>query len=117
MKVFMGEKRTICYENCRCPHCKHDLTTTASTTPHCPLCNKALDSHDVWMTRTYPGPTELPGWLRAFGWPFFLMLAGFGLFLLRRYGGAPLPLSLAWVPLAIGFVYFMVKLMTDGEDI
>jgi hypothetical protein len=69
------------------------------------------------MTRRYPGILVLPGWLKAFGWPFLLILAGFGLIGLSLASGFPIPIKLPAIILTLGIVFFIFKLATNGDDV
>lgn len=104
------------YQNCRCPHCRHDLSTVAITTPACPQCNQPLEPAAVWATRTYPGHIMLPGWLRAFGWPFLMILGGLALAVATWYydwrDTDTYKISAALI--AVGTVYFIAK--ASGAD-
>src|SRR3954470_9892722 len=64
------------FVSCTCPKCEFPLKDTVVSTRNCPLCGDKLDPHKVWSTRKYDGVVELPYWIRAFGWPFVLMLIG-----------------------------------------
>jgi hypothetical protein len=113
----MAEKRVTTYDDCHCPHCRHPLDGVSNQITACPLCNRALEPREVWMTRKYPGLFVLPGWLKAFGWPFLLMLAGFGIIGLSYATGVPIPFKLPGILITLGMVFFIVKLATNGEDV
>jgi len=109
------------YTNCYCPHCKNSLNEVATTTPACPLCNQSVDPQDVWLTRRAPGEIDLPGWLRAFGWPFLFLVAGATPFVLKVAGHWNIP-NRGWIMLAgeiafaIGLIRFLYRLASGGED-
>jgi hypothetical protein len=105
---------TIYYQNCTCPHCKVKLDTLAESAPICPTCNKPLNPRDVWATRKYPGLLILPRWLTAFGWPLLLILAGVLCIALAYAARIPIPLKIPAILIAIGLVYFFIKL--SGVD-
>ena len=99
------------YENCTCPHCKTKLDQVAVTISSCPSCNQPFDPSAVWATRSYPGLIILPRWVSAFGWPFLLIALGAILWIAKSFG-YPIPVKLAIIPLAIGLVYFFIKLFS-----
>jgi hypothetical protein len=59
----------------------------------------------------------LPGWLKAFGWPFLLILAGFGLVGLRYAANVPMPWKVPGAVIALGMGFFIYKLATNGDDV
>ncbi len=104
------------YEACRCPHCKHKLDEVNTDSKECPHCLGELVSRDVWMTRKYSGQLNLPNWVSAFGWPLLLMAVGVALALGMYMVSEGSLFNFTAVPIGIGFVWFMVKLMTDYDD-
>ncbi len=69
------------------------------------------------MTRTYPGLIMLPGWLKAFGWPFLLMVAGFAMVGAAYAFKVAISLKVPAALIALGMVFFIYKLATDGEEL
>jgi hypothetical protein len=113
----MLEKRKSTFENCHCPYCKYSLHQEFTDISACPGCRRQLEARDVWMARKYPGMTVLPGWLKAFGWPFLLIIAGFAIIGISYETGIPVPLKLPALFIGTGMLFFIVKLATNGEDI
>ena len=113
----MAEKRKSTFQDCRCPHCRHPLDDLSTTAPACPQCNHALEPHEVWLTRRYPGLLVLPGWLKAFGWPLLLIIGGFGVIGLSYASGMPIPVELPVLLIGTGLVFVIVKLATNGDEV
>ena len=103
----------IFYRNCVCPKCKLQLDDVEEGAPGCPGCGEVLDRTRVWETRKYPGVVVLPHWVRAFGWPFLLILAGIGLFFWGYCHGI-IDFKLPSLMMALGLIFFFVKL--TGAD-
>lgn len=106
----------ILYTNCRCPACKAALDDVATDEERCPSCRRDLDPGEVWQTRTYPGLLTLPPWIRAFGWPLLLIVAGVGMMAGSYFASAG-----AWmrVPVGLigsGFIWFLILLLGGGEE-
>ena len=103
------------YDHCFCPQCRFPLDGLPETAEACPKCNHPLYRNEVWATRKYPGVVELPGWVRAFGWPFLLMLAGVGIAVAYYFAGYRMPVHLPALLVAFGLVWFVVKLFGMDE--
>src|SRR4051812_27531826 len=95
--------------NCHCPGCEFPLKDTVVSTTHCPLCNQKLDPAAVWLTRKYDGVIELPFWVRAFGWPFFMMIFGILFFVIPYFYYNYFDVKIPSLIFAVGFIYFVVK--------
>ncbi len=73
------------------------------------------------MTRREPGELNLPGWLRAFGWPFLMMAAGGTVMALKITGYWDI-LSRGMITLAaeilfsLGLIRFIFLLAMDGDE-
>jgi hypothetical protein len=100
---------------CRCPGCKRPFDYVPIDAEACPFCKWEIQADAVWQTRQYEGLVMLPGWIRAFGWPFLLMVGGVGLFLYAYYGFHEVELKLPGAMVAIGLIFFMFKLNNNGE--
>lgn len=61
------------FDGCQCPKCGYDLTGLPGA--RCPECGYALEPHEVYMKRKYPGVIELPGWVGRFGRMFLAFAA------------------------------------------
>ncbi len=109
------------FTDCRCPECQHPLDDVATAATECPFCHQPLNRLEVWSTRQEPNQINLPGWLRAFGWPFLLMLAGATVFVLKFGKFWPHPtrgwmMTQAEILFALGLVHFLYKFAMDGDD-
>jgi hypothetical protein len=103
------------FVGCHCPKCEFPLKDTPVSVRHCPLCGDKMDPHLVWGTRKYEGVWELPFWVRAFGWPFLLMAAGVAYFVVPALYYNYYDVKLPSLIFAIGFVFFVAKLMVDDK--
>ncbi len=101
--------------NCRCTGCKRPFDFVPIDADACPFCRSPIDATATWQTRKYPGIVMLPGWVRAFGWPFLLMLAAPAIFLYEYYGSHVFEPRLPGLLFAIGTIFFFVKLNTNGD--
>lgn len=84
----------------------------------CPFCRWEIRREEVWQTRRYPGVVILPGWVKAFGWPLLLMVAGVVFFLWCYFtvdGMGTNAVIVASVFFGTGLIFFIAKLNTDGE--
>jgi hypothetical protein len=81
----------------------------------CPFCQWEIRREEVWQTRQYPGVLILPGWVKAFGWPFLIILAGVAFFCYAYFVLHEVELKVPAALVAIGLVFFMFKLSTNGE--
>ncbi|HUO06873.1 MAG TPA: hypothetical protein VM008_00945 [Phycisphaerae bacterium] len=112
----MTEQKEQTFLYCRCPHCKRPFDYVLVTAYECPFCQKEIRRSEVWETRRYPGTVILPGWMRAFGWPFLLMLAGVALFVMYYYEAHEIELKVPAGMVAIGLIFFLFKLNNNGES-
>jgi predicted RNA-binding Zn-ribbon protein involved in translation (DUF1610 family) len=103
----------VFYRDCVCPACRVKLDEVQEGTYDCPGCGARLERARVWQTRRYPGIVELPHWVRAFGWPFLLMLSGVGLFFWGYWNGF-VDLRMPSLMVAAGLIFFYVKF--SGKD-
>ena len=109
------EEKEQTFLHCRCPKCKRAFDYVPVSAYECPFCQWEIRRSAVWETRQYPGIFILPGWAKAFGWPLLLMLSGVGLFLYIYFVGHEIELRVPSILVAIGLVFFMFKLNTNGE--
>lgn len=111
----MQEEKEDMFAGCKCPGCKKPFDYVPVSMKNCPFCNIKINSRAVWETRKYEGIIMFPGWVRAFGWPFLIILAGVGALLYPIYAYHYVELKLPALLISIGLVFFFVKLMTGGE--
>jgi hypothetical protein len=104
------------FTDCHCPACEAPLHQVTTKTTTCPQCNAPLVPEQVWHTRRYAGVITFPGWVKAFGWPFLLMIAGLAFGIAKVMNDWPIPLFLPAIPFSVGAAYFMAKIMTNGQD-
>jgi hypothetical protein len=109
----MSQEQTFLH--CRCPYCKRPFDYVPISAYECPFCRKEITRSAVWQTRRYPGILILPGWVRAFGWPFLVMLLGVAAFLYPYYSYHLIELKLPAILISIGLIFFLFKLNTNGE--
>ncbi len=111
----MTTEKEQTFLHCRCPGCKCPFDYVPIDADACPFCTSPIIADTVWQTRKYPGVLMLPGWTRAFGWPFLCILAGIAYFLYPYFAYHMIELKLPGLLVSIGLIFFVVKLNTNGE--
>lgn len=101
--------------HCRCTDCKRSFDFVSLDAEACPFCRTEIIPEKIWQTRRYPGILILPGWVRAFGWPFLLMGAAVAVFLVEYYGSHIFEPKFPGLLFSIGIIFFFVKLNTNGD--
>ena len=111
----MTQQKEQTFLHCRCPACKRPFDHVPLSADECPFCRIPITRSAVWQTRRYPGTLILPGWLRAFGWPFAIILLGIGSFFYTYFNYHMIELKLTAALISIGLVFFLFKLNNNGE--
>jgi hypothetical protein len=111
----MTQQKEETFLYCRCPKCKRPFDYVPVAADECPFCKVPITRSAVWQTRRYPGTLILPGWVRAFGWPFLIILLGIASFVYPYYAYHEIELKLTAGLVSIGLVFFLFKLNTNGE--
>jgi hypothetical protein len=117
--VGVTEQKEQTFLYCSCPHCKRPFDYVPVAAYECPFCRKEIRRSEVWQTRRYPGTLMLPGWARAFGWPFLVMLAGVAYFVYSVAVAHSIEihaLLCSAIIFATGLIFFLFKLSNNGES-
>ena len=109
------EEKEQTFLHCKCPKCKRAFDFVPISAYECPFCQWEIRRSEVWETRHYPGVLILPGWVKAFGWPLLIMLSGVAFFFYIYFAAHEIELKVPSALIAIGLVFFLFKLHTNGE--
>jgi hypothetical protein len=112
------EEKEQTFLHCKCPKCKRAFDFVPISAYECPFCQWEIRRSEVWDTRRYPGVLILPGWVKAFGWPLLVMLAGVAFFLYCYFavdGMGTNAVIVSSIIFGTGLIFFIAKLNTNGE--
>jgi hypothetical protein len=116
--ALVTQEKEQTFLHCKCPKCKRAFDFVPISAYECPFCQWEIRRDAVWQTRQYPGVIMLPGWVKAFGWPFLLMLSGVAFFLWCYFtvdGMGTNAVIVSSIIVGTGLIFFIAKLNTNGE--